>query len=386
MKKLFLLALAVLLAFQGAAQERPDSTVIARLEEKMDEYFRAIEREDAATKSEECDFLIEACPDSLLRQHIALYAYDHYVGSKVMGDEAVAIHLTDKWFIPGLVKMADEIDLLNAKVFADFNRHTLIGEQAPALEMENVDGEMVALPAQGHISLLYFYDVNCSKCKMESILLKHFLEEGGHSLDFYAVYAGSDREAWEKYIAEKLDIRVEGVTVHHLWDPEMDTDFGRLYGVVQTPRMFLTGPDGVIIGRGLDTQALKQLIGYAEIQQELYDRCAPGSRLPSLELPGMLCSRRSQKAGIHRLDKLRGRPAYLIFHTDGCENCRKMLEAIDSSLASNRRSRALLVNVDKLVADYPGMAQEVFDSFDLTVLPHVIVLDKKGIIVRKGLE
>lgn len=386
MKRLFTLALAALLAFQGAAQERPDSTVIARLEEKMDDYFRAIEREDAATKSEECDFLIEACPDSLLRQHIAIYAYDHYVGSKVMGDEAVAIHLTDRWFIPGLVKMADEIDLLNARVFADFNRHTLIGGQAPALEMESVNGEMVALPAKGHISLLYFYDVNCSKCKMESILLKHFLEEGGHSLDFYAVYAGPDREAWEDYIAEKLDIRAEGVTVHHLWDPDMDTDFGRLYGVVQTPRMFLTGPDGVIIGRGLDTQALKQLIGYAEIQQELYDRCAPGGRLPSLELPGMLCSQRSQKAGIHKLDKLRGRPAYLVFHTDGCENCRKMLGTIDSTLASNRRARALLVNVDKIVADYPGMVQEVFDNFDLTVLPHVIVLDKKGIIVRKGLE
>lgn len=377
---------AVCLVPMRAQESQLDSSVVVRLEEKMYEYFQAMEREDADTKSGECDFLIEACPDSLLRQHIALYAYDHYVTSKVMGDEAVAIHLTDKWFSPGIIKMKSDIDLLNARVFADFNRSTLLGVKAPVLEMETLEGGTDTLPKEGHISLLYFYDVNCSKCKIESILLKNFLEQGEHKLDFYAVYAGTDRDAWESYVAEKLDIHAEGVTVHHLWDPDFDTDFGRLYGVIQTPRMYLTGPDGTILGRGLDTQALGQLIGYAEVQQELYDRCAPGGKLPELELPGMLCSRKSQKSGLHSLSKLRGKPAYLVFHTEGCENCRRALETIDSTLVANKKARALLVNVDKVIAEYPGRAQEMFDSFDLTILPHVIVVDKKGIITRKGLE
>jgi hypothetical protein len=45
-----------------------------------------------------------------------------------MGAEAVAIHVLDKWFIDGPVRMYDDVDLLHARIFADFNRQSLIGE------------------------------------------------------------------------------------------------------------------------------------------------------------------------------------------------------------------------------------------------------------------
>jgi hypothetical protein len=46
----------------------------------------------------------------------------------------------------------------------------------------------------------------------------------------------------------------------HVWDPELESDYQRKYGVLQTPRMFLIAPDGTVVGRGLDTPALQMLV------------------------------------------------------------------------------------------------------------------------------
>lgn len=75
-----------------------DSTRLRELDGRLEEYFRTLEPERIEVKNRECDLLIGSASDSLLRRHIALKIYDHYLMSPVMGDEAVAIHLTDTWF------------------------------------------------------------------------------------------------------------------------------------------------------------------------------------------------------------------------------------------------------------------------------------------------
>ena len=68
-----------------------DSARTARLDGLMAQYFTLRAGEPAAVQGAEMDGLISSCRDSLLRQYVALRIYGHYIGSKVMGDEAVAI-------------------------------------------------------------------------------------------------------------------------------------------------------------------------------------------------------------------------------------------------------------------------------------------------------
>ena len=109
MKKL-LLSLSALLVSLGALAQQP----YPELGAKLDQYFIALAGEPAAVQNEECDFLIETCQDSLVRQYTALKIYDHYLKSKIMGDDAVAVHVARKWFLSGDVKMKTDEDLLNA--------------------------------------------------------------------------------------------------------------------------------------------------------------------------------------------------------------------------------------------------------------------------------
>ena len=251
MRRLLLALAAVFAALTLRAQDDRYEALGAKLEE----YFAALAGEPLSVQNAECDFLIESCKDSLVRQFVTLKIYDHYLQSKIMGDEGVAVHIADTWLIPGKVAMKDELDLLNAKVFAEFNRQAQIGGSAPEMTLRTPDGADVTVPSAGSYTLLYFYDTSCSTCRIETPRLVRFLSQTDFPLTAVAVYVGSDPEAWARYRENSLP--VPGMV--HLWDPEVESDFQRKYGVLQTPRMFLVGPDGKVVGRGLDTPALQIL-------------------------------------------------------------------------------------------------------------------------------
>lgn len=215
--KIAVVMILVLCSGLMAGAQELDSLQQRALSVKLDEYFAAIEKEGTDVQKEECDFLIGTASDSLMRQFIALKAYDHYLNSPVMGSEAVAIHVLDKWFIPGKVRMKNDFDLINARVYADFNRQSLVGMKAPELSMESSDGKNVTLfgaaSPQKRFSVLYFYDTDCSKCKVESILLRNVLEDNDFPIDLYAVYSGDDRKSWEEYVSTRLNVEASKVHV-----------------------------------------------------------------------------------------------------------------------------------------------------------------------------
>lgn len=259
MRRLALVLVIALTSLTAAAQQL-DSALTSSLDPMLDEYFAALETEPVQVKLGECDFMLETCTDSLVRQYVAVRIYDHFLGSKVMGDESVAVHMVDDWFAPGKVSFYNDIDLLNAKVYAQFHRNSLIGMKAPVLAMRDIDGNPVSLPAANAVSILFFYDTSCAKCKLEVLRLRSLLEKLEMPLDFYAVYSGAFKEQWEEFIGSRWNFECPSVRMHHLWDPELESDFQMLYGVLQTPQMLLVDRDGRIVGRGLDTDALTVLL------------------------------------------------------------------------------------------------------------------------------
>lgn len=477
----------ILLSFvcMGIHAQQLDSLTRVKLSDKLDEYLDAVKTLDMDSQKEEADFIIETVTDSLMRQFVAVKVYDHYLTSPVMGAEAVAIHILDKWFLDGTVKMYDEIDLLNARIYADFHRQSLIGMKAPQLSMLSYDDEPVSLygSAPGVYSVLYFYDTGCSKCKLENVLLAEAFKGTAYPIDFYAVYSGDNRERWREYIDHNFNY--DGVRVTHIWDPELDSDFQRKYGVLQTPRMFLVDPDGVIIGRGLDTRALmlmlesvfteaeleyggeesarlfdqllgpeptrgeimdiarmlhdvtmaegnermfRQLIGdylyylapksgeefkeglyefisdyildrddiwtseddvlkvvgYAQIMYDLLSKALPGTRIADMKLEGVFIKGGKEKDVKKNLRRLRGLVNVIIFHTEGCHICEAEI-AVARELAQTPELNAFLVNVDEIIAENPALSSRLFDSFDLSVLPFVMMTDKKGTVLGRYL-
>ena len=249
-----------------ASAQHTSSASLLALGMKLTEYYDAMKHEPLDVQENECDFLIETASDSTVRQFVALDIYRHYRESDLMGAENVAVHVFDKWFASGLVKMPDVSEYQQAQVYADFNRSSLIGRPAQEMMLENPDGGKVALYADDaatRFSVLYFYDTDCAKCKLETIFLNGLFSSKNYPVDVYAVYAGDNQEAWQKYMSENL------TNATHLWNPALSSDFQRKYGVTQTPRLFLISPEGIILGRGLDTDALEVMLNQIFAVEEM---------------------------------------------------------------------------------------------------------------------
>lgn len=248
-----------------------ESDEYAPLDSLLAQFFETLIPADIEVKNRECDFLIESCQDSLTRRHVALRILDHYIDSNVMGEEAVAVHLFDKWIATGRIAMRGEFDYMAAEMFATFNRNTLLGVQAPVITLHDPEGNAVTMPRAGETNVLYFFDTSCSKCRVVASMLPKALDEIDFPLNLFAVYYGSDVQAWESF-RKQFIFANENIHVIHLWDPEMESDYQRLYGVLTTPRIYVIEPQGSVIGRRLEVDSLVELLGYAGAIQAVYDQ------------------------------------------------------------------------------------------------------------------
>ena len=139
MRKCFLVLLLLGCGLCAAAQV--DTTGrYAGLDSLLTQFYGALLREEIPVKNAEFDALIESCHDSLTRQHVALEVFDHYRYSRVMGEEAVAVHIFDEWIASGKVQTRSEFEMFEAERFALENRSTLLGMPAPPLTLRTPCG------------------------------------------------------------------------------------------------------------------------------------------------------------------------------------------------------------------------------------------------------
>ncbi len=273
MKRTAFIVAALLFSVSAFAQEL-DSLEFDRyrgLDSLLTQFYYTLEREDPEVKGVEFDGLIESCKDSLTRQHVTLQIFDHYRYSRLMGDETVAVHIFDNWLANCRVKTRSEFEMMDAELFANFNRESLIGMDAPRIELFKPCGGRKAIPSEGRISVLFFYDTACAKCRLETQVLPTIVKDVDFPFDFYAIYVGTDRRDWNAF-RRNFRLKNKNIRLIHLWDPEIDSGYQKAYGVTGTPRLFVIEPDGVIIGRRLEMTNLMEMFPVLRAVWETYEK------------------------------------------------------------------------------------------------------------------
>jgi len=255
-----LLSILCSLLFCLGAKAQLDSTVQASLRGKLDEYAKAMCTESIETQCEETDFLISASNDSLIRQFTATHLLEYYTDCKLMVASNIMVHIYDNWFANGKVKFNDEMQEMASKFVVELKRQNLIGCKAPELKLRDSHNQEVSFSPEGELALTVFYADDCSRCRLEIPALCHMLDRKDCDIHFYAIYTKDDPIAWKKFREEKFDLHSEKVKISHLWDPENISDMSRRYGVIQTPKIFITDKNGIIIGRELDFRAAEDIL------------------------------------------------------------------------------------------------------------------------------
>ena len=264
MRRFVLSVLAASLCALSLSARQADADSLFRLLEKpLGNMLVALQGTPIPVQCAQCDTLVLSVADTAVRRRVALYLYDHYRHSPLMGVEAVAIHLADRWFLSGAMPMRSPDELAELRAYVLFNRLSQVGLTAPPLALSRPDGTPLDWRT-GRARVLFFYDADCALCRAESERLQRWAEEMDPDVELDLIYTGSDAKAWALWRGKHPFPDGKQFHAEHLWDPEGVSDFPVKYAVTATPRLFFIDASGIIRGRLLDTDALVRLCASAK--------------------------------------------------------------------------------------------------------------------------
>ena len=204
------------------------------------------------------DILIEEARSSTeIFKYVVNWTTHHYESSKIMGHDAVFVHMVFSYFVTRQASWVDEVQLTNIIDKAMRISPNLIGTIAPFITLpddKDVIQDMHAIVAP--FTILFFYDPDCGHCKKETPLVKETLEKYmDKGVQVYAVCTEFDDAMWKEFIVE---FGVEDwINVN---DIENISNFRGKYNVMGTPRLFVLDAKKKIIAKQIDADALDEIL------------------------------------------------------------------------------------------------------------------------------
>ena len=238
----------------------------------VESYLKSLERNSTEALTFIAEDLVQSA-HSTLKPYIALQIFNLFKEAEIMGQEAVAVEIAKRYLLNdksgGIEEMLGYETYFGIMAFVQMNEHSLIGMKAPQIELPDSLGCLHSIPECGEgadeaspsLQLFYFYTSNCSSCRATTPLLAELLQRySGIPIKIYAIFTGSSRGEWMSECAKFSLIKNPLVERIDLWDPEVESNFPLLYGVISTPQMLLTTDKGIIVGRRLTPKSLEQLL------------------------------------------------------------------------------------------------------------------------------
>jgi hypothetical protein len=237
-------------------------------EPKLDKYFHDLVPPDPDSISREADqMLLEARVSKPMFQYLLVYFVQKYVNPEYMGQDAVFVHLFEKYINTGQAEFFTE----KYRKFLDNRAYSLmanlIGQPAANLEMVDTAGRSRNLyDVNAPFIVICFWDPTCSHCKeivprVDSIFQAKWKGEG---VQLYGVMVDGGNEAWLQFIK---DHNLAGWI--HVYETKEHQEAGekagqpnyrQLYDVYQTPILYLLDKDKRIVAKKLTYQQIDEVI------------------------------------------------------------------------------------------------------------------------------
>ena len=218
---------------------------------RLNTYFTnvVIQAPDSIDKS--IDMIIKKCQGNYkIFQFVAVYLFNHFRESEIMGHDAVMVKLADDIYLSGKADWVTKEFKDDLRKQIDLIRPNLIGKKAQNLVMDSYSGIFVSLyDIQKEFTILYFWEPNCGHCKEATPKLKAFYEKArNHGIEVFAICTQSDKQKWTQYIEENKLTWING------WDPQRSSHYDAYYNVQSTPMIYILDKNKVIIAKKLSVE------------------------------------------------------------------------------------------------------------------------------------
>jgi Domain of unknown function (DUF5106)/AhpC/TSA family/Domain of unknown function (DUF4369) len=239
---------------------------------RFERYYREIIPQAADSIIKDVDYkLLLARTSPEMYKFLLNWLTDEYINPKYMGQDAVFVHLFEKYHSKGVSNWLNEKQMEAISRRAYMLMANLIGEKGANLEMLDTSGKPAPLyDVAADYTIICFWDPNCGHCKEEVPRLDSIYRASwkNHGVKIYAVLTPDNKDnvrtEWTKFINEHQ--LTEWTNVYKTKAME-DADFAaqkpsfrQLYDITLTPTLYLLDKDKNIIGKKLTLLQLNELL------------------------------------------------------------------------------------------------------------------------------
>ena len=245
------------------------------LEPRLDKYYRDLVAPDPDSINREVDYmLLMSRTNPEMFKYLMVYFVQKYINPEFMGQDAVFVHLFEKYINTGQAEFFTE---QYKKIMSDRAYSlmaNLIGNPAANLDMVDSAGKPVQLyEVKAEFTVICFWDPTCSHCKeivprVDSLFKAKWKAEG---VKIFGVMVDGGRESWLKFIKEN-NLK-DWIHVYQT-DAQRDEDtkanrpnYRQLYDVYQTPVLYLLDRDKRIIAKKLNQYQVDEVIDLKKKKQ-----------------------------------------------------------------------------------------------------------------------
>ena len=225
---------------------------------RMVQYIKKLVPQIPDSINKSADILINKtrANDEIFRYTLGKITY-MYETSKIMGMDAVFVHLADKYYMTNQAFWVDSVQLFKISDRVRSIKPTLIGKQAPPIyHMKDQDGKLIPLySVDANLLIVIFWDPDCGHCKKEMPKLKDVCQKyKDDEVKVYAVCTEVEQGKWIKYIEN------DSTGWIHVADFELRSPFRELYNIDSTPKVFVLDKNKKIIAKHISHEQLDDIL------------------------------------------------------------------------------------------------------------------------------
>lgn len=227
-------------------------------ENRLDGFFTQLVTQVSDSVTFRADKLLEQLEDHPDYYKFTLsYLLNKYAEPKIMGMDAVYVHLAKEYYEKGKADWSNEEDKKGIIKSARLMEPLLIGNKAPNIKnLQGLNGGTVSLyDMDSEYTLLLIWDSGCGRCRARTPLFnkiqKAYADKG---LEIFGATLELEPGPWKKWIAEN------GYNWTHGIDPNHDNVFREVYKVDAIPSMYLLDKEKRIIAKKLDPAGLAKYL------------------------------------------------------------------------------------------------------------------------------
>ena len=190
-------------------------------------------------------------------KYCLVHLLNEYANSKIMGMDAVYVHIAEKYYGGGDAFWVDQTLLYKITDRAKTLKPLLIGKTAPNLMLKDTSEVYQSLYAiKQPYTLMVFWDPDCGHCqKAMPFLIDAYNKYHSKGLEVYAVTTESERKKWVDFIV-KHDLKWINVG-------DMDGanhEFHNTYDITSTPKLFLLNDKKEILAKQMGAEQLNDIL------------------------------------------------------------------------------------------------------------------------------